>query len=152
MIIFVDENPYIKIEYILLFFQYIMSESELLNTLKEANRKKLNDDINNFEEKVKTKLEFVECEASYGKTQIDIKRYNTQYPDDSHNCYIMHKFARRLNENDEFPLKIRYKDDNMILPAGISNPKSCRFYFDWKPTMIDSLRYKCDDLIGWFGF
>jgi len=129
-----------------------MGESELFNISDEAQKRQEKETLNEYENyfitSVKTSEEGAIVIAREGYTQKFIKNYSSN---NSNLCSHMHKFARKLNKDGEYSLKIRYSDSNLILPASLSNPNSCGFYFDWKPTLRDQARYKFDDLIGWFG-
>ena len=91
------------------------------------------------------------------ETTLPVKHYGRYNGSDLYGgsniyCAYMHQIARRMNNSNMYPLKIRYIDSNSFLPANISTPRICSLYFDWKPTLKDQIRYKFDDLIGWFGF
>ncbi len=130
-----------------------LNETKLNILLEERIKRKREYDESTLKKNSMKKIENVEERVSYGNAQIMITNFSkSTYDNVKSSCYELHKFARWLNDKDTFPLKIRYKDNNMIFPAKLSEPNSCRFYFDLKPSTYDQLRYKFDDLLGKFGF
>lgn len=109
----------------------------------------------NLIETIESEIRGLMTLASDGQTQktiIDTTEYRCISKGfENVKCAELHKFARQLNNNNEYDPKIRYQDSNMMLPASVSIPKSCRLYFDWNPTLYDRIRYGFDDLIGKFG-
>lgn len=132
---------------------------ELQTTSVEAQKQKNESMRAKIHEKIIEVIENESCglmdlvhDVKIQKTIINTTKYrciNKVYKDVK--CVELCKFARQLNNNNESDPKIRYQDSNMILPASVSIPASCRLYFDWNPTLYDRVRYGFDDLIGKFG-